>query len=116
MTYAGRVDAGQVREEYPALGALTGGRPVFVTAIDQSFPRPELIDGDHELRAAGADTAYRTTYYRDELLTVGGAPAWVLSLLGGAAVVVTALLLALRARRRRPVTPPPPVTVPPPLA
>nr|WSW69457.1 DUF2330 domain-containing protein [Streptomyces sp. NBC_00995] len=114
VTYAGRVDAGREREAYPALGALTGGRPVFVTAIDQSFPRPELIDGDHELRAAGADTAYRTTYYRDELLTVGGVPAWVVSLLAGAVVlVVTALPLVLRARRR-PVTPPPPVTVPPP--
>lgn len=116
VTYAGRVDAGQEREAYPALGALTGGRPVFVTAIDQSFPRPELIDGDHELRAAGADTAYRTTYYRDALLTVGGVPAWVLSLLGGAVVVVAALLVVLRARRHRPVAPPPPVTVPPPLA
>lgn len=88
---------------------------MFVTAIDQSFPRPELIDGDHELRAAAADTPYRTMDYRDELLTVGGAPAWLLSLLGGAVVVVAALLAALRARRRRPVSPPPPVTVPPPL-
>ncbi|MEW2178217.1 DUF2330 domain-containing protein [Streptomyces sp. NPDC005406] len=115
VTYAGRVDTGQERDAYPALGALTGGKPVFVTAIDQAFPRPELIDGDHELRAAPADTAYRTTYYRDELLTLGGAPAWVLTLLGGALAVAAALFLALRARRRRPVTPPPPVTVPPPL-
>ncbi|WP_406100295.1 DUF2330 domain-containing protein [Streptomyces sp. NBC_01013] len=115
VTYAGRVDARQEEGEYPALDALTGGKPVFVTAIDQSFPRPELIDGDHELRAAAADTPYRTMDYRDELLTVGGAPAWLLSLLGGAVVVVAALLAALRARRRRPVSPPPPVTVPPPL-
>ncbi|MEW1690821.1 DUF2330 domain-containing protein [Streptomyces sp. NPDC091265] len=115
VTYAGRIGAGQETGAYPALRALTGGKPVFVTAIDQSFPRPELIDGDHELRATAADTPYRTTYYRDELLTVGPFPAWLLSLLAGAGVVAAALLLGLRARRRRPVTPPPPVTVPPPL-
>ncbi|MEU1370546.1 DUF2330 domain-containing protein [Streptomyces sp. NPDC005803] len=115
VTYAGRVDARREQHAYPALVALTGGEPVFVTAIDQSFPRPELIDGDHELRAAAADTPYRTTYHRDELLTVGGVPAWVLASLGGAAVVVAALLLVLRARGRRPVTPPPPVFAPPPL-
>ncbi|MFD4778872.1 DUF2330 domain-containing protein, partial [Streptomyces sp. NPDC058427] len=97
VTYAGRVDTGGDSGEYPALGALTGGKPVFVTALSQSFPRPELIDGDHELRAAAADTPYRTTYYRDELLTVGPFPAWVLSLLGGAVVVVVAVLLVLRA-------------------
>lgn len=115
VTYADRFDAGQEKGAYPALSALTGGKPVFVTAIDQSFPRPALIDGDHELRATAADTPYRTTHYRDELLTVGGVPAWGLSLLGGAVLVAVALLLVLRARRRRPVAPPPPVTVPPPL-
>ncbi|MFJ6459606.1 DUF2330 domain-containing protein [Streptomyces sp. NPDC091387] len=115
VTYAGRVGAGQERRAYPALGALTGGKPVFVTAIDQAFPRPELIDGDHELRAAASDTPYRTTYYRDELLTAGPVPAWVLSLLGAGVAAVAALLLVVRARRRRPVAPPPSVTVPPPL-
>ncbi|MFG3138114.1 DUF2330 domain-containing protein [Streptomyces sp. NPDC048211] len=115
VTYAGRVDTGRLEGAYGALDALTGGKPVFVTAIDQSFPRPELIDGDHELRAAAADTPYRTTYYRDRMLTVGGIPAWLLSLLGGAVLVAGALLLVVRARGRRPVTPPAPVTVPPPL-
>lgn len=115
VTYAGRVDTGQDKGAYSALDALTGGKPVFVTAIDQSFPRPELIDGDHELRATAADTPYRITYYRDELLAVGPVPAWLLSLLGGAVVAAVAVLLVLRARRRRPVAPPPPVTVPPPL-
>ncbi|MFD7427332.1 DUF2330 domain-containing protein [Streptomyces sp. NPDC059818] len=112
VAYAGRVGAGQEKRAYPALGALTGGKPVFVTAIDQAFPRPELIDGDHELRAAAADTPYRTTYHRTELLTAGPVPAWVLSLLGAGAVA--AVPLVVRARRRRPVAPPP-VTVPPPL-
>ncbi|WP_406458984.1 DUF2330 domain-containing protein [Streptomyces sp. NBC_00876] len=115
VMYAGRVDPRREAEPYRALEALTGGKPVFVTAIDQSFPQPKLISGDHELRATAADTPYRTTYYEDELLTVGGAPAWVLSLLGGAAVVAAAVLWTLRARHRRPVLPPPPVTVPPPL-
>lgn len=115
VTYAGRVDTGRDQGEYGALEALTGGKPVFVTAIDQAFPRPELIDGDHELRAAPADTPYRTTYYRDELLRLGPVPAWVLSLLGVAVVAFAGVLLTLWARRRRPVVPPPPVTMPPPL-
>ncbi|WNI27040.1 DUF2330 domain-containing protein [Streptomyces sp. ITFR-16] len=113
VTYADRFDPAE--EAYPALEAMTGGKPVFVTAIDQSFPRPSQIDGDHELRATAADTPYRTVRYRDELLTVGPMPAWVLSLLGVVAVAAAVLLLTARARRRRPVLPPPPVTVPPPL-
>lgn len=95
---------------------LAGGRPVFITAIEQSFPRPELIDGDHELHAAAADTPYRTMTYRNELLTVGGVPAWVLTVLGVALVAAVAALPVSLSRRRRPVPPPPPVTVPPPLA
>lgn len=52
-----------------AIRKPAGGRPVFITAIEQSFPRPELIDGDHELHAAAADTPYRTMTYRNELVT-----------------------------------------------
>ncbi|WP_327367194.1 DUF2330 domain-containing protein [Streptomyces sp. NBC_01217] len=115
VTYAGRVDPGPAGDGTGALAAVTGGKPVFVTAIEQSFPRPELIDGDHELRAAGADTPYRTMVYTDRLLTVGGVPAWVLSLLGAVLVAGVVALLVVRARRHRPVPPPPPVTVPPPL-
>lgn len=37
-----------------AIRKPAGGRPVFITAIEQSFPRPELIDGDHELHATAA--------------------------------------------------------------
>ncbi|WP_411089436.1 DUF2330 domain-containing protein [Streptomyces sp. 061-3] len=99
-----------------AIRKLAGGRPVFITAIEQSFPRPELIDGDHELHATAADTPYRTMTYRNELLTVGGVPAWVLTVLGAVLVAAVAALTASRSRRRRPVPPPPPVTVPPPLA
>ncbi|MET9583324.1 hypothetical protein ABZY10_09415 [Streptomyces sp. NPDC006539] len=89
---------------------------MFITAIEQSFPRPELIDGDHELRAAAAANPYRTLTYRNELLTVGGVPAWVLTVLGAVLVTAAAALSASRWRRRRPVPPPPPVTVLPPLA
>ncbi len=113
VAYAGRVDP--AKEPYEALAAVTGGKPVFLTAIGQYFPSPERIDGDHELRATADDTPYRTVVYRDELLTVGGVPAWLLTLLGAAVVVVVALLLVVRARRRRPVPPPPPVFAPPPL-
>ncbi|RAJ64836.1 uncharacterized protein DUF2330 [Streptomyces sp. KhCrAH-43] len=113
VAYAGRVDP--AKEPYEALAAVTGDKPVFVTAIDQYFPSPERIDGDHELRATAEDTPYRTVVYRDTLLTWGGMPVWLLVPLGGAAAVVVALLLVARARRRRPVTPPPPVFTPPPL-
>ncbi|MCX4449369.1 DUF2330 domain-containing protein [Streptomyces sp. NPDC087866] len=113
VAYAGRVDP--AKEPYEALAAVTGDKPVFVTAIDQYFPSPERIDGDHELRATAEDTPYRTVVYRDTLLTWGGMPVWLLVPLGGALVVIAALLLAVRARRRRPVLPPPPVFTPPPL-
>ncbi len=114
VSYAGRVDP--AKQPYEALGAVTGDKPVFVTAIDQYFPSPQRIDGDHELRATAEDTPYRTVVYRDALLTWGGMPAWVLTLLGGALLVVALpLFLVVRARRRRPVLPPPPVFTPPPL-
>lgn len=113
VAYAGRVDP--AKEPYEALAAVTGDKPVFVTAIDQYFPSPERIDGDHELRATAEDTPYRTVVYRDTLLTWGGMPVWLLVPLGGAVAVVVALLLVARARRRRPVVPPPPVFTPPPL-
>ncbi|GGT29439.1 hypothetical protein GCM10010207_31630 [Streptomyces atratus] len=115
VTYAGRIDPRSARDDTGALEAVTGGKPVFVTAIEQSFPYPERIDGDHELRAAEADTPYRTMVYTDRLLTVGGVPVWVLSLLGAVLVAAAVVLLVLRVRRHRPVVPPPPVTVPPPL-
>lgn len=96
VTFAGRVtpDGGPLAE-------LAGGKPVFLTAIDQEFPQPGRIDGDHELRAAAKDTPYRRTVYRDELLTVGGGiPAWLLTV-SAALLALAASTFALRRRSRR---------------
>ncbi len=109
VTYAGRIDPRSAVGETRALRELTGEKPVFLTAIEQSFPHPERIDGDHQLRASAADTPYRTKVYENQLLTVGGIPVWVLSLLAAVLVAAAAVLLVLRARRRGAV--PPPVTV-----
>ncbi|MBT2404239.1 MULTISPECIES: DUF2330 domain-containing protein [unclassified Streptomyces] len=96
--------AGTVAPE-GAVGELTGGKPAFLTAIDQRFPEPSRIDGDHELRAAPADTPYRRAVYHDELLTVGdGIPVWLLTVIGALAAMagaVTAAFVSLRIRRRR---------------
>ncbi|MFF2009209.1 DUF2330 domain-containing protein [Streptomyces sp. NPDC058195] len=106
VTYAGRIDTRPASGGTDALAGLTGGGPVFLTAIEQSFPRPELINGDHELRAADADTPYRTELYTDRLLTVGTMPAWVLTLLAAAAAAVGAVAaLVPRARRRAAAVP-----------
>jgi hypothetical protein len=109
VTYAGRIDPRSVVDDTRALRELTGEKPVFLTAIEQSFPHPERIDGDHQLRAAAADTPYRTKVYENRLLTVGGVPVWVLSPLAAVLVAAAAvLLLVLRTRRRRAVLPPVP--------
>lgn len=99
VTCAGTVDP------RGALAELTGGKPVFLTALDQQFPEPGRIDGDHELRAAPADTPYRRAIYHSELLTVGdGIPVWLLTVVGAAVAVAGAAGAAfagLRIRRRR---------------
>ncbi|MFI5986085.1 DUF2330 domain-containing protein [Streptomyces sp. NPDC051555] len=105
VTFADRIDpkgdASGARGA--ALAELTGGEPVFLTAIEQRFPEPSRIDGDHELRATASDTPYRRAVYEDRLLTIGdGIPVWLLTLAGAAAAVVAAGALALRARRRAP--------------
>lgn len=100
VTFAGRITpTGPVAE-------FAGTEPVFLTAIDQSFPVPSRIDGDHELRPAAADAPYRRVAYTDELLTAGGMPVWILTLAGAlAAVALTAVLTALRLRRGRTAAP-----------
>ncbi|MFJ7587781.1 DUF2330 domain-containing protein [Streptomyces sp. NPDC097617] len=93
--------AGTIRPEDGPLAELAGPGPVFLTAIDQRFPVPGRIDADHELRATSKDTPYRRAVYRDELLTVGGVPVWLLTL-GAAAVALTAAAAAVLRVRRRP--------------
>lgn len=98
--------AGQITPTGP-VAEFAGAEPVFLTAIDQSFPVPSRIDGDHELRAAGADAPYRRIEYTDELLTAGGVPVWILALGGALAVAaLAAVLTALRLRGGRPAAAP----------
>lgn len=109
VTFAGEV------EPRGAVGKLTGGAPAFLTALEQYFPEPWEINGDHELRATDADTPFRRVLYRDRLLVVAGVPVWLITVGAVVAAVVAAVLLRVRARRRR-VVQPPPVAVPPPLS
>ncbi|MET9962875.1 DUF2330 domain-containing protein [Streptomyces sp. NPDC006326] len=96
VTFAGTVTP------YGALTSLTGGKQTFLTAIDQRFPQPGLIDGDHVLRATAADTPYRRYVYHDELSTVGGVPTWILTVTGALLLALAALgAVLLRARHRR---------------
>ncbi|WP_328725118.1 DUF2330 domain-containing protein [Streptomyces sp. NBC_00259] len=99
VTYAGRIAPSE-----GAVGRLTGGAPAFLTSFEQRFPEPSRIDGDHELRAADADTPYRRVAYENELLTVAGVPVWlpaVGTVLAAALTAVLLLLLRVRSRRLR---------------
>ncbi|MGW1888874.1 DUF2330 domain-containing protein [Streptomyces sp. NPDC002004] len=109
ITYAGRVTGA-----HSPLAGLTSGTD-FLTAFTQDFPEPARIDADDHLTRTAADTAYRQVVYEYELLTVGGVPAWLLTVGGVVAVALAATALALRAHARRPVVPPAPVQPPPPL-
>lgn len=96
VRFAGEVEG--TRDD--SLEALTGGRPVFLTALDQEFPEPSRIDGDHELRAV-ADIPYREVIYTDRLLTVGdGIPVWLLTVLGVLLATAGTAVAVLRARGR----------------
>ncbi|MFD9035634.1 DUF2330 domain-containing protein [Streptomyces sp. NPDC059567] len=93
--------AGGIEEKEGAVAALTGGRPVYLTALDQEFPEPSRIDGDHELRTV-ADTPYREVIYTGRLLTVGdGIPVWLLTV-SGVLLAAVGTAVAVRARRGRP--------------
>ncbi|MFI9046254.1 DUF2330 domain-containing protein [Streptomyces sp. NPDC053427] len=96
--------AGRIKPGRTAVGDLAGGDGAYLTAIDQSFPRPERITGDHELRRAAADTPYRRVHYIYVLMKVGDIPAWLLAVggaLGLAAGYGVVIALVLRRRRRR---------------
>ncbi|MFD7130239.1 DUF2330 domain-containing protein [Streptomyces sp. NPDC059894] len=123
VTFAGRVGT-----TAGPLGALADGTP-FLTALVQEFPVPSSISADHELRRTAKDTAFRQVVYENRLLTVGGAPVWLLTVAGAAAASVTgAVVLGVRrgrvrrryagarrdrgARPARPAAPPRPTTPP----
>ncbi|MFE3775604.1 DUF2330 domain-containing protein [Streptomyces sp. NPDC057579] len=107
VVYAGRI------QPQDAVRDFAGPAPAFLTALDQNFPRPQHINGDHEFRRATADTPYQRVRYTDSLLQVGGIPLWIPTV--GAALLLlmaTAALTAGRLRRRPTVpyfrTPAPP--------
>ncbi|MDR6973569.1 hypothetical protein J2X68_000238 [Streptomyces sp. 3330] len=100
--------AGPLGEATGPLAALAKGTP-FLTAVAQEFPRPSEISGDHELRRAPADTAYRQVIYEDRLLALAGIPVWLLTVVGALAVLNTvAVVLGVRWGRARRATLPRP--------
>jgi Uncharacterized protein conserved in bacteria (DUF2330) len=108
VTYAGRIPP------TGALGRFAAGER-YLTALEQSFPEPSRINGDHELRRAASDRSYQRVIHDERLLTAGGIPLWLLTVGGVLVVLAVAALLLIRAGRRRPVMPPPPAHAPPPL-
>ncbi|MFF2204517.1 DUF2330 domain-containing protein [Streptomyces sp. NPDC058145] len=108
------VFAGRLGKPSGALGRLAAGTP-YLTALNQRFPEPARISGDHELRRAAADTPVQQVFYEDRLREVAGIPAWLLTVGGGLLSALTAAALLAVRRSRRPVTAPPPVQPPPPL-
>ena len=95
VTFAGRIGTATKGP----LGELAAGTP-FLTAVAQEFPQPSAISGDHELRRAATDTAFRQVIYEDSLLKAAGVPVWLLTVVGGLATV-TAASAALGIRRGR---------------
>ncbi|MEV5939870.1 DUF2330 domain-containing protein [Streptomyces sp. NPDC051994] len=97
--------AGRIAHPLGALGELTGrDKPVYLTALTQFFGTPSQITGDHELDRAGDDTPFQRAWYTNELLTVGGVPAWLLTVGGVLLVLAVVATVIIRTRlRRRPV-------------
>ncbi|NGO78824.1 DUF2330 domain-containing protein [Streptomyces sp. YC504] len=111
VTYAGRLST----SAGPALDSFAGGRTRYLTAIEQTFPDPSDITGDHELRRTATDEPYQEVVHDEELLRWAGIPAWIVTVGGAALLLLTAIAWRAVARARRTVTPPPPVWTPPPL-
>uniref|UniRef100_UPI0028D3D8AB DUF2330 domain-containing protein n=1 Tax=Streptomyces zaehneri TaxID=3051180 RepID=UPI0028D3D8AB len=103
VTFAGPLD-----KATGPLAELAKGTP-FLTAVAQEFPRPSEISGDHELRRAATDAAYRQVIYEDRLIALAGFPVWLLTVVGGLAVLNTvAVVLGVRWGRARRATLPRP--------
>ncbi|MFC8507443.1 DUF2330 domain-containing protein [Streptomyces sp. NPDC057411] len=93
--------AGAVDRPSGALAELAGAEPVFLTAVDQSFPEPSRIDDDHELVRAAADTPYREIVWHDRLWTVGEVPVWLIAVAGGPLLLAAGTYAGTRSRRAR---------------
>lgn len=108
VLHAGRPDAARWPVAAERLAPIDG-EPSFLTAIDQHFPSPATIVGDHELRPAAHDTGYQRAIYDEKLLTVAGIPVWLLSVLGAPVVLLVGGLVWRRRRivRRPPIAPEP---------
>lgn len=114
VTFAGRLGA----PDGP-LGDLTGGGTDFLTAVEQSFPQPERISGDHTLRRTAADGTYRKVIYVDEMQTLWGMPEWLVWFgFGMAALAIKAVAVAIvlrrNAKQQLPPVPPPGAALMPP--
>ncbi|MFF3940167.1 DUF2330 domain-containing protein [Streptomyces phaeofaciens] len=94
VTFAGRLGSAP-----GPLGALAAGTP-FLTAVAQEFPVPSAVSGDHELRRAPEDTAFRQVIYEDRLMTVVGVPVWLLTVGGGLVALATAAVVVAVRRER----------------
>ncbi|MEV6795591.1 DUF2330 domain-containing protein [Streptomyces sp. NPDC051320] len=108
VTYAGRAPSTGV------LGRFADGER-YLTAVQQSFPVPSRIDGDHRLVRVSSDKPFQRVIHDDRLFTVAGMPVWLLTVGGGLLLIVITVVLLVAVRRRRPVVPPRPVHAPPPI-
>ncbi|MEV0981713.1 DUF2330 domain-containing protein [Streptomyces sp. NPDC049915] len=98
--------AGRVRDPWGPLAEISHGTE-YLTALDQEFPVPSRIDGDHELRRAATDRTYREVVYSYRLREIAGLPAWLVATGGGlvalAAVIAVWTVRATRRTSRAPV-------------
>ncbi|RKN05412.1 DUF2330 domain-containing protein [Streptomyces radicis] len=81
VTFAARLPVDE-QPEGPLRDLAAGD--TFLTVVEQSFPEPSAINGDHTLSRSAQDTEVRPVEYEDELLTWAGVPAWLVTVLGAA--------------------------------
>ncbi|MGP3967634.1 DUF2330 domain-containing protein [Streptomyces sp. 6N223] len=100
VSYAARLNADELSGG--PLRELAGGG-TFLTLLEQEFPEPERINGDHVLRRAATDAEEIPVVYTDRLMTWAGVPAWLVTVTGALALAALGVWQAVRlgARRRR---------------